>query len=170
MSSLWNGLEGAVSGVASKVANGYNSAKNVVSGVASKVAGVAKTVGHHAIDGLKTAGHLMAEHAPSIASAALGAIGDHIVPGLGGAAGRALGDRLGQGVKNWHSEKYGKNASANAATGTGRMIRALGKRVGRVGKAVTNLANMATEVAPQPKKPKAPAVPYLGGYRSNNLR
>jgi hypothetical protein len=122
------------------------------------------------MDGLKTAGHLMAEHAPSIASAALGAIGDHIVPGLGGAAGRAIGDRLGQRVKNWHSEKYGKNASANATTGTGRMIRAVGKRVGRVGKAVSTLANMATGVAPLPKKQKPAQIPSITSTYHPNSR
>jgi hypothetical protein len=37
MSSLWNGLKGAVSGVASKVASGYNATKSTIGGVASKV-------------------------------------------------------------------------------------------------------------------------------------
>jgi hypothetical protein len=170
---LFDRIGSAVSGVASKVGAGikgaYNGTKSVVGGIASKVASAGKTIGHHAWDGIKTAGHVMAEHAPTLAGAAMGALGNAISPGLGAVVGKAVGNRIGERIKSWHADKYGAHASGNSETGTGRMVRKIGKRVTKVSKGFGHLADAVGlgVVNPPKQKVKKPRTdPWAGGvYR-----
>jgi hypothetical protein len=150
-----------VGGVASKLATG---AKNMAGGVMSKVKDFGGAVLHHAADGIKTAGHLAAHFAPQIGGAALGALGNYLVPGVGGAMGRAASHALGQSVKGWDDNKYGAKFTPETATGqylksgvngvtkVARTIRKVSKSLGA--SAASGVANMASAAAAAVSKPK----------------
>jgi hypothetical protein len=120
-------------GITGKISNAYHSVSDSAKGIGSKIASAAKTVGHHAMDGLKTAGHVMAHHAPALLGAAVGALGNSLVPGVGALAGKTFGEAIGRKVKNWHSTKYGKHVPDSA---TGRAVR----QVSKVGKAMNRIS------------------------------
>jgi hypothetical protein len=135
MSGWWSNMASKATGLMSKVAGGVKSA---ASGVMGKVKSVAGGIAHHGMDALKTAGHIAANYAPQIAGAALGAIGNHLVPGLGGIAGKQLGHSLGQSVKNWHDSKYGGKYTPETATG--QMIKGGVKRVSTVARTIRKVS------------------------------